>query len=151
MVGLDSETLLTKHKMKTARQQLTPVSVFDLATLIFEDAKARNGGRHLSNEKIAAIVGMPKSSWNKLYSGSRLTVPSEKTFVVLANYLATLTPPLVGPDGVAYKNVSWSQLQRLDALAREATGLTKRQAYAELMALKERERILLKILYAADD
>jgi hypothetical protein len=130
--------------------QLAPISVFDLAALIFEDAKARLGGGHLSNEKIAGIVDMPKSSWNKLYAGSRETVPSDKTFVTLTNYLATLTPPLVGADGVAYKNVTWSELAHLDALAREASGITKRQAYEELMALKERERELLKIIYTAD-
>ena len=121
-----------------------------MAILIFEDAKLRAGGTHLSNQRVADIVGMPKSSWNKLLTGSRETRPTEKTFVCLANYLATLNPPLQGRNGIPYKNVSWSELMRLDAMSREASGLTKREAYDELMALKERERDLLKIIYASD-
>jgi hypothetical protein len=129
---------------KVDNQELQPLSVFDLAQLIWADAMARDGG-HLTNRDMAKLTGIPRATWSKLMVGPRDIQPSPKTFMVLSAYLSTLKPPLKTESGFVV-NQTWETLQSMDALYRRSHQMSPADAMAELQKLRRREQELLAII-----
>jgi transcriptional regulator with XRE-family HTH domain len=132
----------TSTKLKAANR-VEAISVAHIAQLIRDDA-AQRLGKHVTTRDMSELTSISRSTWSNLMN-AQSGKPEVKTFMLLADYLATLDPPLQDTDGNVYDQ-DWESLMQLDAAAREQQGLTKAEAIEELRRCLKRIEALTKII-----
>ena len=124
---------------------LETLSVFHLVQLIWTDAMKRSSG-HLTSRGMGQLTGIPNSTWHKLVAGNGTLRPAPKTYMLLADYLSKLKPPLMTESGFIIP-CDWDALQALDEAYRRSGTMSAADAMAELRELRSRETELLEIIF----
>ena len=124
---------------------LDTLSVFHLVQLLWANAMKRSSG-HLTSREMAKLTGIANSTWHKLIAGNGTLRPAPKTYMLLADYLSKLKPPLMTVDGFIVP-CDWDALQALDEAYRRSGAMSAADAMAELRELRSRETELLEIIF----
>ena len=124
---------------------LDTLSVFHLVQLIWTDAMKRSSG-HMTSREMGKLTGIPNSTWHKLIAGNGTLRPSARTYMLLADYLSKVKPPLVTESGFIIP-CNWETLQALDEAYRRSGTMNAADAMAELRELRSRETELLEIIF----
>ena len=125
--------------------RLESLSVFRLVQLIWADAMKRSEG-HRTSREMAKLTGIANSTWHKLMAGSGSLRPATRTYMLLADYLSKLKPPLETEDGFIIP-CDWEALQALDEAYRRSGIMSAADAIAELRAIRLRESELIEIIF----
>lgn len=123
---------------------LDKLSVFHLVQLIWADETKRSSG-YVTSREMAKLTGIANSTWHKLMAGSANLRPSQRTYMLLADYLSKVKPPLATEDGFEIP-CDWALLQALDEVYRRSGTMTVSEAMIELKELRQREAELIEII-----
>lgn len=124
---------------------LDNLSVFSLVQLIWADAVKRSGG-HLTSRDMAGLTSIANSTWHKLMTGSGALRPATRTYMLLADYLSKLKPPLETEGGFIIP-CQWDVLVALDEAYRRTGAMSAADAMVELKELRQRETELIEIIF----
>ena len=94
---------------------------------------------------MAKLTGIANSTWHKLMAGGTLK-PATRTYMLLADYLSKLKPPLGTEDGFEIP-CQWDALVALDEAYRRSGVMSAADAMTELKELRLRETALLEIIF----